>query len=782
MRRFLSLFIVLSFSLQVLAVDLLTTAGKTFYSSDHSMRAGIEVEFSGIDFNKATELVQKLLGGTVTRSQFTLKTTIKEIKDGKVIYNEATYPENVLKGTRIGTVILKLDNNQIDDEKMPDSSKQIIEIVSDPLRNESEVEELQKVMTALKKAGAQGTSLDLAVSTQINVEVGQGKIENVDWSAIVDLLRNLYHPAHVRQRAALLKVPANRKPYISPLSPGLQRRILDKRYNPTPREFYNDVLYRQSLEILGYKDAWRMPTERAINTLLKSKNPIVPTVVKQTQVRLSSLLMWAFPNDPLSKLIEEAGWAKPRPLIEWREFNNDFNVIDPYKQTLGLMQSSETYGAYDHDQLMEKISGINQKSIKKIRREAQAKQKQEGQNPLLYRYFFGDRSLVDISEYREVLEAYKGTITDFIPQATHGTKPLHIPGESIVMHRLMVHQNNILGKYNVSLVNPYIVQALENKYVEARFWNQYAPGSMPETVLLGHFAPKLATMNVVELLKQLNSRFPGGWVMKGSWDIGTEKYIVTHKTDVAGLVAAYRSGDFDSFKVSIEKEMAGSQESIEYTQEMLKKHPHYMGWKISQFLSKPDQTIVQRMVPIANEFRVEVVAGEVLGGVSTTDRYKYTYELSNRLNEYKAPPASYFKKAEDFARLAVSQLPPEFRSMTFGMDVAVLTNGQVVMIESNPGANSTFLYEEKPETILLLKKAMEEFPAKVKKGLVHPGLTARQQMDYLKRQFAIWNVNVKTQYTGMTFETDKIVDSYYEQIPHPARKIKTLSCQKVFQK
>ncbi|MFN8790983.1 MAG: amidoligase family protein [Bdellovibrionales bacterium] len=750
-----------AFSPLAQAVDLLTTAEKVFYTPDNT-RVGIEVEFSGLSAQKVAEVVSQTLGGFTTTQMETLKTSIKEIRpDGTRIYNELSIEEYVVHTKQLGKVLVKPETNQVTDASV-DFKNVIVELVTEPIR-EHQSESLQQVMDALKKKGAQGTSDTNAVATQMNTEIAEGHLERIDWRQIVNVMRSYVLPNHRRQIEASLDVPRIRRKYVRTFSKGLQEKILDPRYRISGRGLYDDVIYRQSLEVLGFKDAWTMPIAKARQTLLAQANPIVPQVVKQTALRLSSLLMFAFPDDPMTKIIHSSGWAVPRPLIEWREWNTNFNVKSPFKQAIGLLQAAKSYGYYDHDKLIYSLAGIEEKTVRKIRQASQAAGKD---GTVLFRYYLADPKNVDRSEYTEMTKAYDGTPVGFMPLFDIGTKPLHIPGESIVVHRIMAHRYNVLGKYNPTLINFNIVQALENKYTEALFWNDYAPGVMPETILLESTVG--AKDSVRAVVQKLNQRFPKGWVLKGVWDLGTEKNIVTDKVDVVKEVEAYLQGDFDLYRRRLEREFNSQGIPIEYLLMELAKHPHYKGWKIHTLLQARETTIVQSRVDIAREFRGEVFAGHVLGGESTVDRYMYEYELSGRMSEYKAPPRWMFAAAEKFVQNAVDSLPAEFRNMTFGMDIAVLRDKSLIMIESNPGANSSFLYEVEAPSVRALRERVEQFPKLVREGKVHLGLSPEQQMTYLKRKFASWQIDISKLYSGFKFLEDRIVDSEFRQLsPNP---------------
>jgi hypothetical protein len=110
----------------------------------------------------------------------------------------------------------------------------------------------------------------------------------------------------------------------------------------------------------------------------------------------------------------------------------------------------------------------------------------------------------------------------------------------------------------------------------------------------------------------------------------------------------------------------------------------------------------------------------------------------------------------------VDRLPPHLRGTPFAFDIALKKDGSYGMVESNPGSNSNFLYEEdwKP-SVKALTEALDEYPERVKKGKVKPGLNEREQLAFLKDKFSAWGVSIKDQYPGFKFTDDAITDAEF---------------------
>lgn len=738
------------------ATDLLTSAEHVFYRPDQT-RVGIEIEYSGLDLKDSADAVLKHVGGTLLIKNVTHSTTLKEIlPNGTRVYNQVTVPEYIIKNSSIGQVVLKPDFNQLDDSQI-NLKNYVVEMVTEPLFAEH-IPFLQKIMDELKSRGALGTSPTRTVATQMNTEIASGQIEKLDWQMVVNILRVYSRLPHRAQISKKLNVPSNRQKYLLPLSPGFLKKLLEPTYQPTGRELYDDLIYRQSLELLGETRAWEMPIEEAHRLLLAKPNPIVPRVVKLNRLRLSSLLMWAFPQDPMSKIYAQSGWAVARPLIEWREWNTDFDITSPYRQALGIINAAKEHGYFDHDLLMAELSGVESKVIRKLREKDSSVK-----DPNIFRYFLGDSRKMkrsDIEAYSGMKEAYEKTVVGFLPLYEIGLKPLVVPGESVVFHRLPMHRHSVLGKYNPTLINTNIVQALENKYVEFKFWDGYAPSSMPKTVLFRDFNLSQPDPDTIQAV--LDKNFPTGWVLKGVWDLGSEKTIVTDQTQIAKHLRDYKRSNFEEYKSNIERELRDLNDAPEYLLSKLKKHPAYLGWKIANLLNNPDLAIVQQRVEIDREFRVEIVAGQVLGGESTLDRFAYEYKYKINSGKYVAPARWMFKVAEEFAQKTVDQLPVEFRNMSFGMDVAILKSGQPTMIESNPGGNSNFLFEEEEPSVQLLRRFLDGIPQAVNAKKINLGLSPAEQMQFLERKFREWNVRAEEQFPGIRFTETEMVDPEFK--------------------
>jgi hypothetical protein len=199
-----------------------------------------------------------------------------------------------------------------------------------------------KALPSIGAKGTYGESVN-AVSTQVNFEIAPADMKPEEQVNIVlELLRFYFHEKNIWQIRAEQNIPEQRKPFLGPFSNGFMRKLTSPDYNPTARELFDDFFYRQSAEYLGRYDAWVKPLAeiqayvRALPKPVMAKYPQLAKVVKLQSIRASSWLMMMFPDDWYSQMILAEEWAKPHPILEFRDWNNNFDVMTPVREVLGL--------------------------------------------------------------------------------------------------------------------------------------------------------------------------------------------------------------------------------------------------------------------------------------------------------------------------------------------------------------------------------------------------------------------------------------------------------------
>lgn len=340
-----------SLAISAHAVDFLDSAEKHFYAPMENQRFGIEVEMMGLSQEKIVEIVQNRFGG------------IAGISDAK---NTIT-----IKRSKLGDIDIKLEVNETSDDPNIkwDTSKNVIELVTQPITYEETVL-LDETMKDLKRAGAIGTNGINPISIQINVGMMNGTPDQ-QAKEVVDLMRNYYRPDHQDQIRAKSQVPAERWLYLQDYSEHLIKKVFDPNYKPTAAEFFFDFIYRQSLEkTLTHNKiaAWTMSEADVREMVEKSGYKVHVEITKLNQVKIASLLLKWFPNDPYTLSILKQGWIKAAPLLEYRIFNNDFEVAKKVRQVVGIHQATKKYGPFDHDTLMAAKMKVSVKTIKNSRK------------------------------------------------------------------------------------------------------------------------------------------------------------------------------------------------------------------------------------------------------------------------------------------------------------------------------------------------------------------------------------------------------------------------------
>ena len=690
----------------------------TFFHFNEKQRVGIEIELSNLSQEKAAQILQSQLGGRIEEKvvdvDYIEPSTSRLIKYKKKIIK--------VKGSRAGTLKIVEESNEAVSSEMNISEAKVIEIITNPIDTQK-AGLLQEAAATLKANGAIGTNSVTPVSIQVNVEMLDSKA-----SEVMNIIRNWYNVenyTHINKEVPLYQ---NRTTYVGSYSPGFMAKVYNESYQPTERELFDDFFYRQIAEYIGYENAWEdeiLDVQYAVQNNLKKENfDQVLKVFKWNDVRISSLLMHYFPDDWISEYMIKTGWVKAIPLIEFRRPNNDFQIDNTVKSIVGFVQESKKR-TFTLSAEMGSEYGIRQGDFKKILNVSNPYEK-----PYIIRQFLGTpNEAVDNEEYSEfmsLVEKYeRRSIPIWVDSSKAGQSPYQLPGESVVFHRLPSTANNIMGKYNPALINNEISKILDHKYVEFAFWEKYSSNAMAKTALMSDLSKDLKK-DVKAFKQKMDKEFPNGWVIKGIWDTATQKeFLITDETNLEEELSTYKNNyrKFIDYREEIKNEYASSNPDI-FTRK-LREREEFTGYRINRFLKKPHEFIVQEKLSIVEEFRVEVIAGKVLSNGSTIPRYQYSYPDSD---EYLNNPN--IKRVEAFTQEVIDKLPIELRSMTFGMDIALLKDGSIKMIESNPQGNSGFLAYDK-RSIKALDKFLEKYPEMVRSGLVGSGMNPRQQVQWI---------------------------------------------------
>lgn len=722
------------------AVDFLYTAETSFFKPIPGQRYGIEIEMVNMSQQNVTNILLQQIGGTAVRI------------DNKTIK---------ISNSKIGNVEVKVEVNETSDDPTIDWSKNadaVIEVVTDPITFE-QIAPLDLALEALHKNGALGTEKSNPVSIQVNYGMVQEGSVDTKAHELLSILRNYFSPNHQKQIKDVLQVPKNRWAYLRDYSPGFMNRVFDPAYNPTAEDLFFDFFYRQSLELSmnGDPAAWTMTKQAVKQKIAELKFPVHVQVIKLNQLKIASLLLYWFPQDTYSAAILKHGWVKAAPLIEYRNANNDFKVADKVKQATGIYLSSKKYGYYDHDKLMSQLSNVAEKDIGNLRK-ASVTYKDSTYG---YRYFPEEHSFTDPDHTmkNEILPLYKNSpnlVVGYMPPMQLGQVPLNLPGESVVWHRYQMHAANIQGKYNPGLANHLVSHLMENKWFEYIFWNEFAPGSLTKTELLEN----LNHASAEAALKSLNQKYPQGWILKGSWDWATEKNgIISSKMDPKRFVDQAALADFLVFKAKLEKELTSSDPEEYFWR--IKEHPGYITWKFSELLRQPQFVLVQPLLDIQKEFRVEMIGGKSLSKGTTIDRY--FYEVKGSDGKASAEEA---RAVEAFANAAVAKLPIILQKTPMAMDVALLSNGQFEIIETNPTGNGGFI-AFKPGSVEVMNEYLSKYPQVAKNDQLAKGLSDEQQMRLIERLFKKYNVNTQVQFPGFQFEKNGYRDVRYKMTTTP---------------
>ncbi len=424
------------------------------------------------------------------------------------------------------------------------------------------------------------------------------------------------------------------------------------------------------------------------------------------------------------------------------ELNLQDGLSAPVRQAIGIFQITTKEGAIDHDRWVQSATGMDREQLPQLREQFRQKRNEDRAQPIVVRYLLGDPE-----NKRNADSPWHGEIKYHQPPIgamradQQGETPLILRPGAIVWHPRVHHQQNVLGDMNPALINGDLAELLtSNKWFEALWFNKHLPGAMSRTEHLGTIfrEGEIDPKNVEAVLSELNRRFPTGWVLKAVKESHSSKLIVTDKLDVKKLIADYRASDFDTFRQRALVELAGQDE--DNLTARLQEHPAYLGWRLAHFLSEPNNVIAQARVEIDKEFRVEGIAGRVLGKFSTVDRYGHKVWKTEQQQPTFTDP-KIIEQVEKYTQALLDRLPPELRGTPFAFDIALLKDGSFTVIESNAGPESGY-FSDFRYSVGALSDFLRHFDKLKKEGKVADrGMSPARMNAYLNGLLTEWKLD-----------------------------------------
>jgi hypothetical protein len=734
-------FLIVFSTLFVRGESFFQTAETMWFHPNDPSKVKVATEFQGLSALEAAKAVAKTLGGNVSVVEVLDQGPAQRISGaGTPVFKEQKNLEYHISGGKLGEIVIK-------PRVRDNGSRDGVELVASHVGIE-DASRLQKALDSLKTSGARGANPESNLSMKIEAALPFEKMERGVF--LTNLARNFTNPNHVEQ----MKESGLISKFAPQFSGEMQKRLMDSHYQPSLEELYQDAVVRQTAELLGLKDAFRLPLGEVKKKMFShAVSEIDAALKKNPATQILGGLATEFPQEPLSALMKRQNGGASGAVIT---FNNDWNLDSHLRQTLGVMGVTHEHGGIDHDRYVAAQSGIVENTLAQLRRDQ--KKASETGRPLLFRYFLADPRKPlprdGATDFHSALPLYQPVTLGVIPSESNGKQPVVLSGgDSVIFHNRTYQGSNIQGTYNPGILNGDIAQLLtDNKYAEARFFEKYQPGSIPETHLLSRMG--IEDINVDSVVNSLNQKYPKGWVIKAVKEQNTGRFLVHNGRDLKKLYEDYKKSDFDTYKAKVDQEMVGRDLDEIFAE--YQKHPAFLGWKIANYLKNPELAIVQKKVDIDKEFRVEAIGGKILSDGSTIDRHFYADLDPDEPFKYPKQNKEIIDKVEAFAQSILDSLPEKLRGTPFAFDIAYLKDGSCMIIESNAGPESGFLTEW-PPSIKALHRFMADYPKAVKEGRVsHEGMTAKEQLEYMKGRMKEWNMDPMVQFPDYHFGEEKI--------------------------
>ena len=204
-----------------------------------------------------------------------------------------------------------------------------------------------------------------------------------------------------------------------------------------------------------------------------------------------------------------------------------------------------------------------------------------------------------------------------------------------------------------------------DKSVEAKIFQKYAPGSVPDTTLMSELKTPWFGDRLKAYEEQLRQKYPNGFILKTTHGAATKGRF---PTDAKALAESLAAGGHEA---EVVHQLLNNPSKV-IAQEKIRIKPGNVLDKLWGAL---------RGTPSTQEMRVHVFNGAVTPEV-TMPRFSPFAAMST---------AAQANEAENFVKDVLGKLPRNLSRGTYSFDVAPVMGGGFKIIESNPGYRSGFL-------------------------------------------------------------------------------------------
>lgn len=291
------------------------------------MKIGVELEFSGLVFPEACEVVCKAFSKyfDIQRKDFSNSFSYFFYTGTQLLERVKEIPLCEINIEGIGNILIKPETNSPGIAEVATSSIcNLTEIVFPPLEDMNLFATMESIFKEIERGGAIGTQHDSPVSTQINLDVSTCSLLEIR-----DIL--------VRYRNSR-KIPAPyRRNFVNDFHPCFIDFLHSMDTRTTVEDMFECYFVTQLKERMKDAHVYMDVEEYYASFFSKLPHSFAAHIVKYVFLKPSSYLLYRLPDNPISKIIETYQWVWPIPALEFRDFDTDFGLLDKLNIVRGVL-------------------------------------------------------------------------------------------------------------------------------------------------------------------------------------------------------------------------------------------------------------------------------------------------------------------------------------------------------------------------------------------------------------------------------------------------------------